>query len=257
MNEVMYEQVFACELTWVRILLEKKPYAACGQSCHSIEIGYQGCWRSFVMHAFIVPDGVTFTYPQQPVPDWEWLWHALLQRAWCLHSSLNSDREAVLVNYLWLRSYRWSWEWWFGVAESSTRVTGGWCNESYSSSTSHCNTSSWQMHSATSCATSCQFRSARWSELRCSEEKRRWRWTLPKREDEDEFHQKEKMKMKMSTVLDYSNCILDLYRLVFSDVHCLYMGKFWGKSKEFSVWDSSVFLHLLRLTFRFFFSSSL
>jgi len=39
------------------------------------------------------------------------------------------------------------------------------------------------------------------------------------------FCQGEKMKKKMSTVMDYSNCILDLYRLIFSDVHCLYMGK--------------------------------
>ena len=36
----------------------------------------------------------------------------------------------------------------------------------------------------------------------------------------------EKMKKKMSTILDYSNCILDLCRIIFSDVHCLYMGKF-------------------------------
>jgi len=78
---------------------------------------------------------------------------------------MNSDREAVLVNYLRLWSYKWSRGWWFGVAESSTRVTGGWCNESYSSPTFHCNISSWQMHSAASCATSCQFRSTRWSEL--------------------------------------------------------------------------------------------
>jgi len=35
------------------------------------------------------------------------------------------------------------------------------CNESYSSPTSHCNTSSWRMHSATSCATSCQLRCTR------------------------------------------------------------------------------------------------
>ena len=41
---------------------------------------------------------------------------------------------------------------------------GGWrkqigdCNESYSSPTSHCNTSSWRMYSATSCAISWKLR---------------------------------------------------------------------------------------------------
>jgi len=35
------------------------------------------------------------------------------------------------------------------------------CNESYSSPTSHCNTSSWRMYFATSCATSCQLRCTR------------------------------------------------------------------------------------------------
>jgi len=70
------------------------------------------------------------------------------------------------------------------------------------------------------------------------------------REDEDEVNHEEKMKMnfcyeermkkKMSTVMDYLYCILDLYRLIFSDVHCLYMGKYWGKSRRFSVWDFSV-----------------
>jgi len=41
---------------------------------------------------------------------------------------------------------------------------------------------------------------------------------VKRREDEDKLYQGEKMKMnftkmkrKMSTVLDYSNCILDLY----------------------------------------------
>ena len=84
-------------------------------------------------------------------------------------------------------------EWWAGVAESSTNVTGGWCNESYISPTSHCNTSSWRMDSAISCASSLQFRCIRWSEekmrMKWSEEKmrircvmkRRWRWTFAKK----------------------------------------------------------------------------
>jgi len=88
---------------------------------------------------------------------------------------------------------KWSSEWWFGVAESSTSVTGGWCNESYISPTSHCNTSSWRMDSAISCVTSYQFRCTRWSEekmrMKWSEEKlrircamkRRWRWTFAKK----------------------------------------------------------------------------
>ena len=40
------------------------------------------------------------------------------------------------------------------------------------------------------------------------------------------FCYEERMKKKMSTVMDYLYCILDLYRLIFSDVHCLYMGKY-------------------------------
>ena len=95
----------------------------------------------------------------------------------------------------------------------------------------------------------------------------RWGWEIPWREDEDKIYHEEKMKMnfcqgeemkkKMSTVMDYLNCILDLYRLIFSDVHCLYMGKSWGKSREFSVWDSSVSSLFPRLFFCFFFSSSM
>ena len=63
----------------------------------------------------------------------------------------------------------------------------------------------------------------------------------------------ERMKKKMSTVMDYLYCILDLYRLIFSDVHCLYMWRSWGKSWKFSAWDFSVSPLFPRLFFCFFF----
>jgi len=84
----------------------------------------------------------------------------------------NSMTDAV--NRRLLKEMRVYWseerscEWWYGVTESSTRVTGGWCNESYSSPTSHCNMSSLRMDSATPCATS-----------------KRWRWRFQRDEDED------------------------------------------------------------------------
>jgi len=122
------------------------------------------------------------------------------------------------------------------------------CSESYSSPTSHCNTSSWRIYSATSCATSWKLRCIkRWS----------YRWSVPK-----------EVKMKMRCTKKrrwrrrcrlfricyglYSNCILDLCRLLFCSVRCMDMRKFWGMSLEFHLLGSSVFLHLLRLTFRFF-----
>ena len=88
MYEVEWEQVIICrdQFVWAEVQLAVKPNEGDDQSCCSIGVSGRGCWRSFVVHVFFVPDGVTFAYPQQPVPDWGWHWHTLLQRAQCTYS---------------------------------------------------------------------------------------------------------------------------------------------------------------------------
>jgi len=119
--------------------------------------------------------------------DRSWCTLTSFRMGWHSHTPYNSfliegdvDIPSLSVLYVyitvWIQSVwlinaicdgevvKWSHECWFGVAEPSTSVMGGWCNESYISPTSHCNTSSWRMHSAISCARSLQFRCTRWGD---------------------------------------------------------------------------------------------
>jgi len=198
MSEAEWQQVIICghQLAWVQIQLALKPNVGGGQSCCSIGISNRGCWRSFMVHVFFVPDGVTFTYPQQPVPDWGWLWHTLLQRAQYTHGSMNSDTDALLMSYLrlWICEEKsWALVW-------SRRLE--WREGDVTKVTVHL------PPTATHLLGVCTLPShalllvssdvpdeVDWDEvfqvkrekmrIRCAK-KRRWRWVLPRREDEEE-----------------------------------------------------------------------
>jgi len=162
------------QCNWIEEKIELSVYELVGVFHLSIGIMNRECWGWLTMQVFFRSWWGDIYIPQQLVPDWGWHWHTLLFI--CLTQLFyTSSRVRWLMQLIMVcRKMRVYWskerscEWWCGVAKSSTRVTGGWCNESYSSPTSHCNMSSQRMDSATLYTT---FKS--------------WRWSFPRDEDED------------------------------------------------------------------------
>jgi len=93
------------------------------------------------------------------------------------------------------------------------------------------------MYSATSCATSWKLRYVK---------RREQRWSVPREEKMKMRYTKKRRWRRRRRLFRicyglYSNCILDLCKLVFCSVHCMDMRKFWGMSLEFLLLGSSVF----------------
>jgi len=201
MYEVEWEQVIICrhQLVWVEVQLAMKSNEWNGQSCRSIGISDRGCRRSFVVHVFFVPDGVTFTYPQQPVPDWRWHWHTLLQRAQCTHSQYklshwcstwhklkaSSLRREVMSGGMESPSHRLEWR-----EGDVTKVTVH-LPPTATHLLSECTLLPHALLLASSDVPDKVNRDGVYQvkrekmRIKCTK-KRRWRWVLPIREDEEE-----------------------------------------------------------------------